>query len=202
MRKTTVSFRLIVSGSCQAFLRRASNSSASTLPLVRSGLKIRHLMNSDLFRRFSTKEGMDSWENVKTAHSRIPIKYLRGQFNVQSPRGATATLHHCDGNDRIFVHAWNEPGWKGGKAPKKAAKVIISNVFSAAPVVPCRRRGHASYLMELWSEEFLKFHKRILFGSISARQIASTFTISIGKEYWASSGHGGPRTGIYGFFRL
>ncbi len=48
--------------------------------------------------------------NVKTAHSRIPIKYLRGQFNAQSPRGATATLHHCDGNDRIFVHAWNEPG--------------------------------------------------------------------------------------------
>ena len=77
--------------------------------------------------------------NVKTAHSRIPIKYLRGLFNAQSPRGATATLHHGDGNDRIFVHAWNEPGWKGGKAPKKPAKVFISNVFSAAPVVPWQK---------------------------------------------------------------
>lgn len=39
-----------------AFPRRASNSSASTLRLVLSGLEIRLLMNSDLSRRFSTKE--------------------------------------------------------------------------------------------------------------------------------------------------
>ena len=67
-------------------------------------------------------KGHEFMGNVKTAHSRIPIKYLRGLFNAQSPRGATATLHHGDGNDRIFVYAWNEPGWKGGKAPKKAKR--------------------------------------------------------------------------------
>jgi hypothetical protein len=54
-------------------------------------------------------------------------------------RGATATLHLGDGNARIFVHAWNEPGWKGGKQPKKQAKVFISNVYSAASVEPWRK---------------------------------------------------------------
>ena len=76
---------------------------------------------------------------IKTAHSGIPLKYIRSLFNAQSERGATATLHLGDGNARIFVHAWNEPGWKGGKEPKKPAKVYISNVYSAAPVVPWQK---------------------------------------------------------------
>jgi hypothetical protein len=29
-------------------------------------------------------------------------------------RRATLTVHLGDGNDRIFAHAWNEPGWKNG----------------------------------------------------------------------------------------
>ncbi len=37
------------------------------------------------------------------------------------------------------MHAWNEPGWKGGKEPKKQAKVLILNVYPAAPAVPWRK---------------------------------------------------------------
>ena len=85
------------------------------------------------------KQGHGFMGNVKMGHSGLPVPYLRGVFNAQSERGATVTLHLGDGNDRIFVHAWNEPGWKGGKPPKKAAKVFISNVFSAAPVVPWQK---------------------------------------------------------------
>jgi hypothetical protein len=64
------------------------------------------------------KQGHYFMGMIKTAHSGIPLKYIRGLFNAQSERGATATLHLGDGNARIFVHAWNEPGWKGGKEPK------------------------------------------------------------------------------------
>ena len=77
--------------------------------------------------------------HIKTGHSGTPLNHIRSLFNAQSVRGATATLHLGDGNARIFVHAWNEPGWKGGKQPKKQAKVFISNVYSAASVEPWRK---------------------------------------------------------------
>jgi hypothetical protein len=76
---------------------------------------------------------------VKTAHSGIPIQHLRGSFSQQSARGDTITLHLGAGHDRVFVHAWNEPGWRNGKAPKKPAKVFIANCFSAAPVATWRK---------------------------------------------------------------
>ena len=73
---------------------------------------------------------------IKTGHSGIPVKYLRGLFTAQSPRGETKTVHLGDGITRVFAHAWNEPGWKNGKPPKKAQKVWVSNCYSAAPVEP------------------------------------------------------------------
>jgi hypothetical protein len=76
---------------------------------------------------------------VKTAHSGIPIQHLRGSFSQQSARGDTITLHLGAGHDRGFAHAWNEPGWRNGKAPKKPAKVFIANCFSAAPVAAWRK---------------------------------------------------------------
>jgi hypothetical protein len=56
---------------------------------------------------------------VKTAHSGIPLKVLRDMFTAGSARGDTVTVHLGDGAARIYAHAWNEPGWKHGKAPKK-----------------------------------------------------------------------------------
>ncbi len=34
----------------------------------------------------------------------------------------------------FLAHAWNEPGWKNGKAPKKGQKVFIANCYTSAPV--------------------------------------------------------------------
>ena len=62
--------------------------------------------------------------SIKTAHRGTQLTYIRGLFNAQSERGATANLHLGDGNDPDYVHAWNEPGWKGGKEPKKLAKAL------------------------------------------------------------------------------
>jgi hypothetical protein len=73
---------------------------------------------------------------IKTVHSGIPVKWLRGQFTAASARGNTRTVHLGDGLNRIFAHAWNEPGWKGGKPPKKAQKVWIANCYSGATVGP------------------------------------------------------------------
>uniref|UniRef100_A0A7S0QP21 PiggyBac transposable element-derived protein domain-containing protein n=1 Tax=Cryptomonas curvata TaxID=233186 RepID=A0A7S0QP21_9CRYP len=71
---------------------------------------------------------------VKTAHSGIPLKVLRDMFTAGSARGDTITVHLGDGPDRIYAHAWNEPGWKNGKAPKKGQKVFILNCYTSAPV--------------------------------------------------------------------
>jgi hypothetical protein len=76
---------------------------------------------------------------VKTAHSCILIKHFRRSFSQLSARGDTITLHLGEGHDRVFVHAWNEPGWKNWKAPKKLANVIIANCFSTAPVAAWRK---------------------------------------------------------------
>ena len=73
---------------------------------------------------------------IKTAHSGIPVKWLRCSFTAASLRGDTKTVHLGDGLDRIYAHAWNEPGWKAGKPPKKAQKVWIANCYSAATVGP------------------------------------------------------------------
>jgi hypothetical protein len=51
-----------------------------------------------------------------------------------STRGETKTVLLRDGIDRLFAHAWNEPGWKAGKPPKKEQKVWIANCYSAATV--------------------------------------------------------------------
>ena len=45
-------------------------------------------------------------------------------------------MHFGDGLNRIYAHAWNKLGWKGGKPPKKAQKVRISNCYSGATVGP------------------------------------------------------------------
>jgi hypothetical protein len=71
---------------------------------------------------------------VKTAHSGIPLKVLRNMFTAGSARGDTITVHLGDGADRIYAHAWNEPDWKNGKAPKKGQKVFIANCYTSAPV--------------------------------------------------------------------
>ncbi len=76
---------------------------------------------------------------VKTAHSCIPIKYLCGSFSQLSARGDTNTLHLGEGHDRVYVHAWNVPGWKNGIAPKKQAEMTIANCFSAAPVAAWKK---------------------------------------------------------------
>ncbi len=41
----------------------------------------------------------------------------RRSFSQQSVRADTITLHQGAGHDRVFVHAWNEPGRKNGKEP-------------------------------------------------------------------------------------
>ena len=71
---------------------------------------------------------------IKTGHSGIPVKHLRSDFSAQSLRGETRTVHLGDGADRIYAHAWNEPGWKAGKPPRKAQKVWIANCYSSATV--------------------------------------------------------------------
>ena len=55
-----------------------------------------------------------------------------------SMRGDPITQHQRAGHDWVFVHAWNEPGWKNGKAPKKQVKELIANCFLAAPVAAWR----------------------------------------------------------------
>jgi hypothetical protein len=62
---------------------------------------------------------------VKTAHSGIPLKVLRDIFTSVSARGDTMTVHLGDGADRIYAHTWNEPGWKNGKAPKRAKRCLL-----------------------------------------------------------------------------
>jgi hypothetical protein len=47
---------------------------------------------------------------IKTAHKGIPVRWLRGWFTAASARGETKTVHLGDGLDRIYAHAWNEPG--------------------------------------------------------------------------------------------
>jgi len=66
---------------------------------------------------------------IKTAHSGIPVKWLRRWFTAASVRGETKTVHLGDGLDRIYAHAWNEPGWKAGKPPKKAQNVWIAKLL-------------------------------------------------------------------------
>ena len=51
---------------------------------------------------------------IKTAHSGIPVKLLWGWFSAASARGDTKTVHLGDGLNRVYAHAWNEPGWKAG----------------------------------------------------------------------------------------
>ena len=46
------------------------------------------------------------------------------------------TVHLEDGLNRIYAHALKKLGWKGGKPPKKAQKVWISNCYSGATVGP------------------------------------------------------------------
>ena len=55
-----------------------------------------------------------------------------GQFTSVSVREAAP----LDGLDRNFASAWNELGWKGEKAVKKAQKVWIANWYSGATVGP------------------------------------------------------------------
>jgi hypothetical protein len=96
---------------------------------------------------------------VKTAHSGILIQHLRGSFSQQSVRGDTITLHLGACHDRVFVHAWNEPGWRNGKAPKKQAKVFIANCFSAAPLRHGERKELICYRTAWWKDDTLTFLK-------------------------------------------
>jgi hypothetical protein len=64
---------------------------------------------------------------------------LRRLFFPQSVRGDTITLHQGAGHDRVFVHAWIEPGRKNGKEPKKPSKVKTAKCLSAAPDAACRK---------------------------------------------------------------
>ncbi len=137
---------------------------------------------------------------VKTAHSGIPMKHLRGSFSQLSARGDTTILHLGEGHDRVFVHAWNEPGWKNGKEPQKPAKVFIANCF-----LGCTGSG-----MEKGADSFAtKWHGGT---TISRRSSNSSYSgvlpdskwcgsINIAKVFWPWSAHGNPRAGIYDYFK-
>ncbi len=43
------------------------------------------------------------------------------------------TLHQGAGHDLVFVHAWNELGWKNRKEPQKPSEVNNAKCLSAEP---------------------------------------------------------------------
>jgi hypothetical protein len=49
--------------------------------------------------------------------------------DARRPHHATSASCH----DWVFVHAWNEPGWKNGKEPKKPSEVNNAKCLSAQP---------------------------------------------------------------------
>ena len=137
--------------------------------------------------------------HVKMGYSGIPLKYMRDQFSAESERGDTKTMHLGDGHDRIFVHAWNEPGWRNGKPPKKPAKVMIANCFTGAPVAPWRK--DRTYLKPDGTVE-KRFIDIPQSESISVRRIESIFTINTGRVFWLLREHGILGAGICACFRL
>jgi hypothetical protein len=54
-------------------------------------------------------------------------------------RGVTITIHLGAGNERAFVYAWNEPGWKIGKELKKPFLASAENCCWAAPDAAWRK---------------------------------------------------------------
>jgi hypothetical protein len=96
---------------------------------VQSGVELRLLMLSDQFRPFSMTELLIASVQVSADHfARIvfPAVGARWSFSQQSVREDIITLHQGAGHDRVFVHAWNAPGRKNGKEPKKPSKVKIA----------------------------------------------------------------------------
>ncbi len=109
-----------------------------------SGLEATIFMISDQFGHFSVTELpiaciQGSADNCPL--SIFPADGARGSVSQQSMRGDTIMimLHQRAGHDWVFVHTWNEPGWKNGKEPKKQSKVNNAKCLSAAPDAAWRK---------------------------------------------------------------
>ncbi len=69
----------------------------------------------------------------------FPADGARGSVSQLLMRGDPITQHQLAGHDWVFVHAWNEPGWKDWKEPKKLSKVNNAKCLPAEPVVAWRK---------------------------------------------------------------
>ena len=76
----------------------------------------------------------------------LPADGAHGSVSQPSMRGDPITQHQRAGHDWVFVHAWNEPGWKNGKEPKKPSEVNNAKCLSAEPDAAWRTERTGSLL--------------------------------------------------------